>query len=300
MSDKLVSVVILTYNNFQYLKQCIDSVYNQEYKNIEIIIGDDGSKNFDRKYIESLFENQRDNIKRIYINQQKVNVGTVRNFNECIKVSNGEIIIPLASDDYFYDEYVISKIVEKFESDNFLIITAKRELMEDGIKVTLPSDNEVKLLEGNCVDLYKHLFFESFISGASTYYSKEVFKRYGMFDEKYCLLEDYPYYLKLIQAGEKIGFLDYVTIGYRKGGVSTGKEINPKLKNDFKILHEELMSMDDSIITVRNRRKKRFDYVRIYMNLQKDGLNYVIQHIKYFDLVVLKAINKISNRIRRN
>lgn len=75
MSNKLVSVVILTYNNFQYLKQCIDSVYNQEYKNIEIIIGDDGSKNFDRKYIESLFENQRDNIKRIYINQQKVNVG---------------------------------------------------------------------------------------------------------------------------------------------------------------------------------------------------------------------------------
>ena len=47
--------MILTYNNFQYLKQCIDSVYNQEYKNIEIIIGDDGSKNFDRKYIESLF-----------------------------------------------------------------------------------------------------------------------------------------------------------------------------------------------------------------------------------------------------
>jgi len=50
----IVTVKILTYNNFDYLEQTIESVFSQDYPNIELIVSDDGSLNYDLEYIEKL------------------------------------------------------------------------------------------------------------------------------------------------------------------------------------------------------------------------------------------------------
>lgn len=59
---ELVSVIVLTYRKFDLLEENLNSIYMQDYPNIEIIIGDDGSDNFDYDMINRLSLSKTDNI----------------------------------------------------------------------------------------------------------------------------------------------------------------------------------------------------------------------------------------------
>lgn len=95
----LVSVIIDNYNYSQFLHDCVKSVLNQTYENIEIIIVDDGSTDGSRDIIASLAA-ENGNIRAIY----KENGGQASAFNAGFAESRGEIICFLDSDDLFSPE----------------------------------------------------------------------------------------------------------------------------------------------------------------------------------------------------
>ena len=93
-----VSVLIANYNNERYLKECIDSIKNQNYQDIEIIVHDDGSSD---NSIKKLYKYK--NIK-IIINKKRTKYGCYNQMNayyRAFKKSNGEILFLLDSDDFF-------------------------------------------------------------------------------------------------------------------------------------------------------------------------------------------------------
>ncbi len=101
-------------------------------------------------------------------------------------------------------------------------------------KGELPSVEEREILKYK--KLYNYLILNgNLISGASTYFKREVFDKYGFFDENLFLLEDMPYYLKLMRNNENIKFLDFSTIRYGDNGVSSFK--NPLLRKDYMNLY---------------------------------------------------------------
>ena len=71
------------------------------------------------------------------------------------------------------------------------------------------------------------------MSGASTYYKKEVFEKIGYFDEQYKLLEDYPFYLKDLRMKNQIKFININTIKYSLDGISSSSIVNNTLIEDF-------------------------------------------------------------------
>ena len=98
MKDIKVSVLIANYNNEQYLGECVDSIKKQTYKNVEIIIHDDSSSDNSMKRI-----NKYKNIK-IIKNKKRGKYGSynqMKAYNRAFKISNGEIIFLLDSDDLF-------------------------------------------------------------------------------------------------------------------------------------------------------------------------------------------------------
>jgi len=92
----LVSILIDNYNYANFLPECIESVLNQTYKNFEIIIVDDGSKDNSKEIIENYAKKDK-RIKPIF----KKNGGQASAFNEGFKHCKGEIICFLDSDDLF-------------------------------------------------------------------------------------------------------------------------------------------------------------------------------------------------------
>ena len=93
----LVSVIITNYNYSNYLTSCIESVINQTYKNIEIIIIDDCSTDDSVKIISSFATKY--NIIQTHYNLQ--NKGVIYSRNLGIEISNGDYICFLDADDYW-------------------------------------------------------------------------------------------------------------------------------------------------------------------------------------------------------
>ena len=111
------SVIIVNYNNAKYLKKCINSILNQSYKNKEIILVDDKSKDYSLK-----IANQYKNQIKIIKNKIKTKEGSFNQINSCyrgFKKSKGEYIFFLDSDDYFKKDK-LKILIKKFELNKSL------------------------------------------------------------------------------------------------------------------------------------------------------------------------------------
>ena len=93
--DIIVSIIIPCYNQALYLKEAIDSVLNQTYKNIEVIVVDDGSKD-DTSKICAEYKN---NI--CYVRAERVGLSAARNIG--VQFSKGDFIVFLDADDFLYE-----------------------------------------------------------------------------------------------------------------------------------------------------------------------------------------------------
>ncbi|AGB42125.1 glycosyl transferase [Halobacteroides halobius DSM 5150] len=238
MSSPLVSIIILSYNNLQYYKECLESVLKQNYSNIEIIFNDDGSSNFKQDEIISFIkENKNNNIKRTVINHNENNLGVVKNYNKALRLSKGDYIFYIGLDDMLHDKDVISDVVDFFEKTGNLIITGYRAIYDEDMKnchKVLPRENETKFIKkGDPKYLHIKLSRGNFIAGSCTPFSKELIEKYGYLDEDYTLLEDYPRYLNLTRRDCKINFIERKLIKYRLGGITNNNEDNKVLKRDI-------------------------------------------------------------------
>ena len=107
---KKVSVIIPVYNGSKYLYQCIESVINQDYKNLEIIVVDDNSSDNSISIIKK-FKDRR--IKLIKLNNH---LGVSKARNRGIDEASGELICFIDSDDYWYLDKISKQV--RFILDN--------------------------------------------------------------------------------------------------------------------------------------------------------------------------------------
>lgn len=112
MNSGLVSVVVPVYNVEKYLKKCVESIVNQSYKNIEVIIINDGSTDSSPKICQEL-ERKYSNIK--VINQKNKGLSSAR--NKGIEVAKGDYITFLDSDDYYDLDTIESFYNSAIEAD---------------------------------------------------------------------------------------------------------------------------------------------------------------------------------------
>src|SRR3989304_6831314 len=103
-NNVLVSIIIPTYNCQKYIRQAIESALAQTYKNIEIIVVDDGSSDNTREEIDDLISEKK--ISYIY----QANKGLPGARNTGIKQSKGEYLVFLDSDDIILPEKIMSQV----------------------------------------------------------------------------------------------------------------------------------------------------------------------------------------------
>ena len=286
--DKKVTVIVPTYKKYDNLKENLVSIYNQTYSNIELIVTDDGSDNYNPKIIEDIVNECNIKIRKLELTliHHKNNIGTVKNLNNAIKKSKGEYIFFLAQDDRFYTNNVIEKVVKEFQ--NYLICTTERVVLKEENEIEIfPKRLDLERL--NKKNKYKDLLINgNFISGACTYYKKEVFEKYGFFDENIRLLEDFPYYLEIFRNNLEIKYLPIKSIVYSVEGISNQDEKKLKLIDDFQKVYQREIE--------RNR-----GYFRRYLKYKKECYNYrkglvsrKIIKLKYFDIYILEKIKVIE------
>ena len=288
----LVSVITTTYNKFQYLFETLDSIFKQDYSNIELIIGDDGSKYFPKEEIVSyIADHKRNNIVNTIILHEEQNHGTVWNCDNCRRHANGTYLMGIASDDRFIDERVISEVVEFFQNTGASIVTCRRQFVDnltDKKMALLPFKRQVRWMKfySNLV-IFQKLSSFCFLTGANTYYTKEFFIEMGGFDLSYKYMEDYPFFLKILRTNTQIHMLDRVTILYRYGsGISTISHKKNKFRKE--LYDDRIRYMEKDIIPYMQdfpwwrKEQMRVRLRRFIMEREGNSNNSFIVYIKLF------------------
>lgn len=212
------SVVVPCYNNQQYLTECLSSVLNQSFEDVEIIVVDDHSKSFNKDSVVSFVEeNRRENISRIVVYQNPENYGTVKSLNEAIKKATGEYIKILAADDALYDELVLHDAVKDFSTNNselliYDVMKCDNEMEEIGLyrNEFLNSINSSTPFEN-----FEKLCIRNRIYATGVFFKNDFFNIYGYFDEEYRLLEDWPTWLRYLLNGGTLKYIQRISTKYR-------------------------------------------------------------------------------------
>ena len=227
MNNNLFTIVLTNYNSpVLETISSIDSILKQSYSKIQLIITDDGSKNFNKKQIESYInKNKKSNIVSIDFIINNKNLGTVKTLNKAIKIVKGEYILFFGTGDMLAGNKVLKKFEEAFIDENKNIITSQWKICDGNLNVIhdFVVHKTKKYEKKYKKQLYMMCRSNLYGSGA-TCYRKKVFEKYGLFDEKYTLLEDWPFWLKLLFANETIYFEEFDGLLHRYGGVSTTEE----------------------------------------------------------------------------
>lgn len=107
-----ISIIIPVYNSEKYLKKCLDSILNQTYKDFEVLVINDGSKDQSWKVMEEY--QQKD--KRILIYNQE-NMGVAKTRNKGIQLAKGEYVTFVDNDDYLKNDYLEQFVNASLEND---------------------------------------------------------------------------------------------------------------------------------------------------------------------------------------
>lgn len=240
MKDDLVSVIILSYNQLDILNETIDSILEQDYHNIEIIISDDGTKEFKNDYYyEYINKRKKNNIKNVIINSNNKNLGVVKNYNKGLSLSNGKYIKFIDGDDVFFNNKSLSELVNFMKENDSLIVTGNMLFCDENMNQLPIANKKIKYfrrylpLGKNPEIFFKKLAIEDVIPNPAVLFNRKVFELYGVYDEDYMHLDDWTMFLKVVRLGCKIDYLDTITIKYRFGrGVSINKKHNNIFFND--------------------------------------------------------------------
>jgi len=199
----LVSVVIPVYNDEQYIQECLESVLNQDYENLEIIVVDDGSSDSTPKILQTF-------DKRLhYIHQE--NRGTAAALNKGIQNANGELIAWLSSDDLFLPKK-IERQVEQFLKNPLLELVYTDWIMIDSHGQELKSVHcPSPPAERFVIEMLKN----NFINGSSVIIRRECFERVGYFDETLPADSDGDMWFRMLKKGCHFGHVPITLVKRR-------------------------------------------------------------------------------------
>jgi len=215
MNDNpLVSVIVTTYNRKELLKETIDSILNQTFKDFELIVVDNFSDYDFFEHIKSF----NDSRIRVFQNQNNGIIAVNRNYG--IKKSKGEFIAFCDDDDIWY-ESKLEKSIDIFRSES------KVDIVSHAVYKTINGETSSKwpkTTKINKLDIYNQLLFKgNFVGFCTVTVKKKVIEEINGFDESldHLAVEDYDAWLNIAKLGKVFSLIDEPQAENRIGGFST-------------------------------------------------------------------------------
>lgn len=193
---KKVSIIVPVYNTAEYLVKCIDSIINQKYSNLELILVDDGSTDQSPAICDEYAK--KDNRIKV-IHKQNGGVSSARNLG--LSIASGDYITFVDSDDYIFDSF--SDFCERLDNQD-LIISYDENMLKNATKKIKSIEHEgcngiITFLMKNSATLETNMVSNKF-------FSKHVVQNLR-FNEKVTIIEDLDFVIQTLLLCEKISFI---------------------------------------------------------------------------------------------
>lgn len=225
MIQPKVSVVVPVYNTEKYLKECVDSIRNQTYTNLEIILVDDGSKDSSPQLCDA-FQQIDNRIKVLH----KENEGAGLSRNKGIEIATGEYIFFVDSDDYIKSN-LVEKCMDAISGNlSAMVMYGIQNVKDNGALIgeIIPYSDKYVFENGDVQEefLPEMIYSENkkirnieLPACMANFYSLDVIKRNGwkFESEREYISEDFYSALKLYRFIDKMVVLGEALYCYRHG-----------------------------------------------------------------------------------
>lgn len=284
---KLVSVLIPAYNHEKYIEECINSVINQTYKNLEIFILDDCSTDNTAKIIKN-FKDKR--IKKYF---SKENKGVVYSINKLLKKAKGKYIAIIGSDDIWYPTKIEKQVayMEQY-ANNIGCVFTETDIIDENSEVynNLEMQDIFKNKNMNRHERIK-LFYDvgNHLCHSSSLISRKAFEEIGFYKSGFRQLHDYEYWTRLILKYD-IYILNERLTGYRR--IDNKSISSLSIKNTVRNLNELFLINSNLVLNLNND-----DFKKAFINnLKKDesDKDFCIECEKFFAIFNMEYLNSYN------
>ncbi len=173
--EEKIDILLATYNGEKYLKEQLDSILNQTYKNIRIIISDDCSKDTTPEILKE-YQKKDD---RIELHIQKNNLGVVKNIEFLLKEVKSPYYMLADQDDYWLPEKA-EKSLEKLKEEKADLVFGDLEVVDKNLNTMYSSFNDYMLLTrkiNKYINSYKVNYLYNCITGCTVLAKKETIEK---------------------------------------------------------------------------------------------------------------------------
>lgn len=233
MEQPLVSVPVITYNSSKTVLETLESIKEQTYQNIELIVSDDCSTDNTVEICRNWIVQNKERFVRTEILTVEKNTGVSGNLNRAEEACRGEWVKGIAGDDMLLPTCVQDCM-------DYVTEYPETEVLFGRVRAFGGSEEENKAINAN-VDysifvwpveklLYQLLYVGNLILAPGYFYHRSLREKYCIInDERIPNIEDWPKWINVLRAGVPMHFLDKDIVLYRIGnGISTRRRSSLK------------------------------------------------------------------------
>lgn len=230
----LVSVAVMAYNSAGTIIETLESVKAQTYTRLELVIGDDGSKDDTISLCCEWIAKNEERFERVELLENPINQGTSVNYNRVMDACQGVWVKDLDGDDLLNAD-CIEQFIAYIQNnpDSNYIFCRVQGFTKEGDKIVL------KNIEAFNYDFFQwpvdkqlhYLLFErNCVPSPGLFYNLTKVREIGLRnDERIYLLEDWPKWINALRMGLHFSFIDETLVMYRVGnGISTSNMLLPR------------------------------------------------------------------------
>ncbi|KAA3649012.1 MAG: glycosyltransferase family 2 protein [Bacteroidetes bacterium] len=286
MEEPLVSVILPCFNAEKYLNDAIESIVNQTYLNIEILIIDDGSEDNS----EAIYSTWIKKDSRIIIYKNENNIGLIKSLNKGIELANGEFIARMDADDISIKHRFKEQVSYLKNNHHISVLGTKAQIIDQHGKRLSRHNNTIYFNPSTLK--FSSYFTQPLIHGSILARSSVLKNNKYDLDFKYS--EDFELWLRLNSKNIEIANLPFVLYLYRinPNSVSNQNNLNQvKAHNKVSKLYiEKLLNKEvkhQLIELVNNRPSEAFHFKSL-----KDSLSLFNEIFKYQQIIMTTELKQ--------
>ncbi|SFK80690.1 alpha-1,3-rhamnosyltransferase [Porphyromonadaceae bacterium KH3CP3RA] len=244
--NPLVSVIVITYNSSRYVIEALESVKNQTWENIELIVSDDGSRDQTVQLCADWIVENKDRFSTTKLITVPHNTGIPANCNRGVLASVGDWIKIISGDDILIDSAIDDNLeyVGQYPEASF-IASDVREIDENGILIRDKVVNEGLMHFAGLPTVERQIKTYSrwpvFLNTPTFFCKREMIEKGIYFDEEFKIYEDTVVVIRSLEEGYRLHYMKKPTVAYRihQNAISRSTKVNEfREKEAFRIFRK--------------------------------------------------------------
>jgi len=279
----LVSIIIPSYNHKQFLRECLDSIFNNGYENIQVVVIDDNSTDGSKEVLRKLKNKYPFDL--VIKEESK---GLVDSLNLFLKKHcKGDYYKPVSSDDIIIKGSIAKTIKEFQQNVNIDVIIGAAIGIDE-------NSNKIKEYPVKCKG---SLSYKNFLLGnityniTATFYRTRIHKLIGMYQEG--VVSEDIYFSRSIWKNLNIHIVDYYISGYRTHNTNTSKDSWLMYQESLKALKA---LEGDEFYELKKRREYLNFFASLSKNHKKEAFKYLMPSLRFWNdkLFLIGIVNLLG------